>query len=68
MKYFEILTEDDKVLYGGYSEEPFQKLHELKRKTFADVVDKEFRNSFLRKYLKMILNDGGVIKIKINET
>ncbi len=67
MKYFEILTESDEILYEGWSEEPFKKVHELKRKTFADVVDKDFRNSPLRKYLKKIINNGGVMKIQINE-
>lgn len=62
---YKILTDTNDILYIGESEEPFEELHKFKRRTFSDVFNTEFRHSTLRWYLKRIINNGGTIKIEI---
>ena len=58
---------NDKVLYEGESEEPFEELHKFKRKTFGDATDRDFYKSEFRSRLKALFNNGGEITIKINK-
>jgi hypothetical protein len=47
--------------------DPMDVLQELKRRTFSDVFDEEFRRSEARNAIKHIYNNGGTIKIKIHD-
>ncbi len=59
-----ILRDEGKVIYEIETNEPFEHLVELERKTFGSM-DKEFRASPIRSFLKRMFNHGGKIEIEI---
>ena len=62
---FQLLSEDGKVLHEGVSEDPIEELQKLKRKTFGNTTDKEFKKSPLREFIKGLMNGGGKIVVSI---
>jgi len=62
---YKLISDTGLVLYEGESVDPMEDLYFFKRKTFGDTIDKEFRQSGLRHYLKRIMNSGGSITIQM---
>lgn len=57
--------DNDTVIYETVTEDPFYQLSQIKKRTFSEVFDKNFRQSNIRNFMKKLHNRGGEMKIEI---
>ena len=59
---------EEHLVFEEITEDPFQLLYEMKRKTFDNTTDVDFRRSEIRACFKHHHNYGGEFRIKIERT